>query len=69
MREGTREGKATAQADVFSPNVPEFLMKPSTFLGIFQDPDADLRLLASPTPPSLAQTASGDADTKNCSLC
>ena len=50
-REGAREGKAAGQADLFSPNVRGFLMKMSTLLGIFQDPDADLPLPASPPHP------------------
>lgn len=45
------EGKAAGQADLFSPNVRGFLMKMSTLLGIFQDPDADLPLPASPPHP------------------
>lgn len=66
---GGGEGKAAAHAGLLSPNVQGFLMKMSTLLGIFQAPDVDLPLPASPTPPSLAQTASRrDADTKNCSL-
>lgn len=68
-REGAREGKATVQADLFSPNVRGFLMKLSTLLGIFQDTDADLSLPASPTPPSLAQTASGEGRHKELQSC
>lgn len=68
-REGAREGKATAQADLFSPNVQGFLMKLSTLLGIFQDAAADLSFPASPTPPSLAQTASGEGRHKELQSC
>lgn len=57
QRRGAWEGKASAHAGLFSPNVQGLLMKMSTLLGIFQDPDVDLPLPASPTPPSLAQTA------------
>lgn len=60
------EGRGAAQADLLSPNVQGFLMKMSTLVGIFQDPDADLLLPVSPTPPSLAHTASQAADTKSC---
>lgn len=68
--EGTGEGKASAHAGLFYPNVQGFLMKMSTLLGIFQDRDVDLPLPASPTPPSLAQTAIGEPQTqRTAALC
>lgn len=44
------DGKATARADLFFPNERRSVMKMSTLVGIFQDPDADLSLPASPHP-------------------
>lgn len=60
-RAGASEEKAAAHSGSFSQSVQGFLMKMSTLLGIFQDPDVDLLLPASPTRPSLAQTVSGEA--------
>lgn len=60
-------GVGAACTGLFSPNGQGFIMKMSALVGIFQNPDADLLLPASPTPPSLVQTESGDSDTKDCS--
>lgn len=69
-RRGAGKGKASELAALFSPNVQGFLMKMSTLLGIFQDPDVDLPL-ASGFPHPTQSSADGerrDADTKSCSL-
>lgn len=50
-RRGAGKGKASELAGLFSPNVQGFLMKMSTLLGIFQDPDVDLPLASGSPPP------------------
>lgn len=68
-RERARQGKATAQADLFSPNVQGSLVKMSTLLGIFQDSDADSPLSGHPTPPSLRQTRAESRTQRTAALC